>query len=203
MSLDTLANVKTALMITVADDDTLLTAFMDAAESVIENYCGRDFAGGSFAETHPAGGSLLFLRNYPVDTVTSLRVDSNRDFGAETERDADTYVVHTDRGVIESLDGPFLPPRCGKGSADWPGAVQVSYSTPTSDVPAAVKDAFARIVGHWYRQVKTSADAGQLMLTEMTTGGTDTKAYSWGLTSGLGLPPGALEELKLFRVPAV
>lgn len=203
MSLDTLANVKTALMVTVSDDDALLTAFMDAAESVIENFCGRDFAGGSFTETHPAGGSLIFLRNYPVDTVTSLRVDSNRDFGAETERDADTYFVHAARGVIESLDGPFICPRGGKGSADWPGAVRVSYSTPTSEVPPAVKDAFARIVGHWYRQAKTSADAGQLMLTELTTGGTDTKAYSWGLTSGLGLPPGALEELKLFRVPAM
>ena len=41
------------------------------------------------------------------------------------------------------------------------------------------------------------------MLTELTTGGTETKGYSWSLTSGLSLPPGVLELLAPFRVPPV
>ena len=54
---------------------------------------------------------------------------------------------------VESLTGPFLPPRPGKGSADWPEAVQVTYSTPTGQVPPAVCEACTQLVGHWYRRV--------------------------------------------------
>jgi uncharacterized phiE125 gp8 family phage protein len=201
MALDTLANVKTALLVTGTADDAALTRLMDAAESVIEQHTGRQFAGGSFTETHPAGGRLLFLRNFPVTTVTSLRVDPARQFGTDTERATDAYVLHADRGVVESLTGPFLPAGC-RGQAGWPEAVQVTYSTATGAVPPAVQQAFAELVGHWYREAKTNADAGYLMLTELTSG-TDTKSYSWSLTSGLTMPPGVLELLEPFRVPAV
>src|SRR5437762_4475195 len=148
MPLDTLANVKAALLVGTDADDTLLTRLLTTAESFIAQHTGRAFAGGSFTETHPAGGSVLFLRNFPVASVTSLRVDPNRAFGTDTARPADSYVVHPARGVIESLTGPFLPPRPGKGADDWPEAVQVAYTTPTGQVPPAVQEAFAQLVGH-------------------------------------------------------
>jgi hypothetical protein len=202
MSLDTLDNVKVALMVTSHDDDTLLTRFMDAADSFIAEYTGRAFAGGSFTETHPAGGSVLFLCNFPVASITSLRVDPNRQFASETTRPADSYVVHSARGVIESLTGPFLSPRPGKGPNDWPEAVQVAYTTPTGQVPPAVLEAFARLVGHWYREAKTHADLNFEMLTG-TTAGTNTKTYPWGVSGGFHLPPAVLQLLKPFRVPSV
>src|SRR5438874_9915645 len=110
MSLDTLANVKTALLVSGTGDDAVLTRLMDVAESFIEQHTGRSFAGGTFTETHPAGGPMLFLRNFPVASVTSLKVDGDRAFGSSTERDAASYVIHADRGVIESRIGPFLQP---------------------------------------------------------------------------------------------
>src|SRR3569623_342508 len=115
-----------------------------------KNNTGRDFSGGSFTETHPAGGMMLFLSNYPIASITSLRVDSQRAYGSETERDAATNVIHSDRGVIESLAGPCLPPY-RKGADDWPDSVQVEFTTATNSVPAAVQQAFADLVGHWYR----------------------------------------------------
>jgi uncharacterized phiE125 gp8 family phage protein len=198
--LDTLANVKSGLKITSSGDDTLLSRLMDAADSFVAQHTGRAFAGGSFTETHPAGGSLLFLRNFPVASVTSLRVDPNRAFGTETVRPADSYVVHADRGVVESLTGPFLPPRPGRGSRDWPGAVQVAYATATGQVPPAVMQAFTDLVGHWYREAKTHADLSYEMLTGQTSG-TDTKTYPWGVSGGFHLPIGVLQLLKPFRVP--
>src|SRR3954451_24632336 len=111
MALDTLVNVKTALLISGTTDDAVLTRLLDVADGFIAEHTGRNFAGGTFTETHPAGGSLVFLRNYPVTSVTSLKVDSARQFGAETAWSADRYVVHADRGVIESVCGPFLWPR--------------------------------------------------------------------------------------------
>lgn len=200
--LDTLANVKTALMITSDADNALLNKLLDAADSFIAQHTGRAFAGGSFTETHPAGGPLVFLRNFPVASVTSLRVDPNRAFGSETVRAADTYVVHTDRGVVESLTGPFLPPRPGRGSRDWPEMVQVAYTTPTGQVPPAVQSAFAQLIGHWYRDAMTNAEMNFEKVTELTAG-TDTKTYPWGVSGGFRLPAGVLQLLQPFRVPAV
>src|SRR3954471_10857870 len=110
MSLDTLANVKLRLGVTASADDGLLTALMDSADQYVAAFCGRDFAGGTFTEYHPAGSALAFLRNYPVLSVTSVKVDPAYAFGAETALPAAAYVVHADRGVVESLAGPFL--RC-------------------------------------------------------------------------------------------
>ena len=200
--LDTLANVKLALMVTDAADDGLLIRIMTAADSFVAQFTGRAFAGGSFTETHPAGGSLLFLRNFPVASVTSVKVDATRAFGSETVRSADTYVVHSDRGVIESLTGPFLTPRPGRGPRDWPEAVQVVYATPTGSVPPAVLQAFTDLIGHWYEEAKTHAGLNFELLIENTSG-TNTKTYPWGVSGGFRLPIGVLQLLNPFRVPPV
>src|SRR5438105_3457647 len=126
--IDTLANVKTGMMIGGSGDDTLLNQLMDGADAFITQHTGRDFGGGTFTETHPAGRTTLFLRNFPVTSVTSVKVDPARQFGSDTVRPADTYVLHADRGLIESLTGPFLTPRTGMRD-DWPAAVQVVYAT--------------------------------------------------------------------------
>jgi uncharacterized phiE125 gp8 family phage protein len=201
MALVSLSDTKSLLLVSGSSDDTLLGQLIDAADSFIQQYTGRTFAGGSFTEYHPAGGSMLFLANFPIASITNLRVDPARQFGSSTERDASTYVIHAERGVIESVAGPFLSPY-RKGSADWPDSVKVVYTTATSALPKAVQQAFSDLVAHWYRQAKTSADANYLMLIENTSAG-DTKGYSWSLTRGLSVPPSVLELLKQFRVPRV
>ena len=201
MPLDTLSNAKSVLLVSGSGDDTMLAQLLDAADSFIEKYTGRSFAGGTFTETHPAGGPMLFLRNFPVASVTSLKVDADRAFGSGTERDTTTYAIHADRGVVESRTGPFLSPY-RKGWADWPESVKVVYTTATGSVPAAVKQAFSDLVGHWYRLAKTSLDANFLMLTE-SINGTTSKGYSWSLTRGLAIPPGVLKLLEPYRIPAM
>src|SRR5262245_32732841 len=197
--IDTLVNVKSGMLGTGSGDDALLTRLMDGADAFIAQHTGRDFAGGTFTETHLAGRDVLFLRNFPVTSVTSVKVDPARQFGSDTVRAADTYVLHADRGLIESLTGPYLTPR---GRDDWPAAVQVVYVTATSAVPALVKEAFGQLVGHWYRQAKTFSNQDYQMLLERTSG-TDTKTWSWSLASGLKIPPGVKELLAPYRVPAV
>lgn len=197
--IDTLANVKTALLVTGSGDDALLTRLMDGADAFVALHTGRNFDGGTFTELHPAGRTTLLLGNFPVASVTSVKVDPARQFGAATVRAADTYVLHADRGLIESLTGPFLAPR---GRDDWPAAAQVIYATATGAVPAPVKEAFNQLVGHWYRQAKTFAAQDYQMLLERINS-TDTRSWSWGLVTGLKLPPGALQLLQPYRVPVV
>jgi uncharacterized phiE125 gp8 family phage protein len=198
--IDTLANVKTSLLISGTADDAVLSRLIDAADGYIADFTGRDFAGGTFTETHPAGRGVVFLRNYPVTAVTSLKVDSARAFGSETTWTADRYVIHADRGVVESVCGPFLPPRRGRRD-DWPGALQVVYATATGAVPAAVQQAFCELVGHWYRFVKTAADQDYQMMT-LRVDGSGEKDWPWSLAAGEPLPPGVLQLLQPYRVPA-
>lgn len=198
---DTLANVKAALLITVDTDDTLLARLMNGADAFIAQHTGRNFDGGTFTELHPAGRGVLFLRNFPVTSVTSVKVDPARQFGSDTVRAADTYVLHADRGLIESLTGPFLTPRSGVRD-DWPAAAQVVYATATASVPAPVKEAFTQLISHWFRQAKTFAEQEYQMLIQRTEDA-DAKGWSWSLTNGLKLPPGVLQLLQPYRVPVV
>jgi len=208
VSLDTLANVKLRLGITTSADDSLLSALMDSADEWLAENCGRDFGGGTFTEYHPAGGSFVFLRNYPVQAVTTVKVDAAYAFGADTTWPATAYVVHTDRGVVQSLVGPFLPGLPGLpvgGLPPWalaPRAVQVVYTTATGAVPADVKEAYALLVGHWYRHVKTQQAAGYENVTQQTFGGA-TAIFSKDQIAGLPLPQDIHQLLAPYRTPAV
>ena len=199
MPLDTLDNVKSQLGVTTTADDTLLGQLQAAADAFIAAFCGRDFAGGAFTEDHPGGVRAVFLRNYPMAAVDAVRVDPARQFDPATTLDPTTYLVHADRGVVESLGGPFVPSRPGwpVRPFDFPGAVRVTYSTPTGQVPGAVLRAYAELVGHWYRQVKTHVSTGHLNLTFQADG----TGYPWGQATGYRVPEGILQLLRPYRVP--
>src|SRR5438552_19155157 len=109
MSLDTLANVKTRLGITTSADDALLGLLQNSADQWISNYCGRDFGGGTYTEYHPGGSEFIHLRNFPVQSVSSVKVDPGQVFAAGTAWSPTAYVVHNERGVIQSVVGPFAP----------------------------------------------------------------------------------------------
>src|SRR5262249_45022704 len=103
MSIDTLANVKTRLGIVTSPGDTLLGLLQNAADRWVGNYCGRDFGGGTYTEYHPGGSEFVHLRNFPVQSVSSVNVDPGYVFGSSTVLSPTAYVVHSDRGVIQSL----------------------------------------------------------------------------------------------------
>ena len=202
MAIDTLENVKTHLGVTISTDDTLITKLQAAADAFIEDYCRRLFTGGTFTEDHSGGSRLLFLRNYPVGSITLIHVDPDRAFGASTLADPASYYLHADRGLVESLAGPFVPPRPGwrVDSDDFPGAVRIVYSTPTGQVPQSVARAYAELIGHWYRQAKTHVATTQQNLIQQTNGTTVTE-YPWGQSGGYRLPEGVLQLLRSYRVP--
>jgi uncharacterized phiE125 gp8 family phage protein len=203
MSLDTLANVKARLGITTSADDTLLGLLQDSADAWVGEYCGRDFAGGTFTEYHP-GGAFVFLRNYPVQSVTSVKVDPAYAFGPSTVLPATAYVVHADRGVIQSLAGAFAPVAL-PGAAPWaygPRVVQVVYATATGAVPADVKEAYALVVGHWYRHVKTQQAAAFQNVTQQTFGDS-TAIFAKDQIAGLPLPEDVRRLLAAHRNPVL
>lgn len=207
MSLDTLANVKTRLGITTSADDSLLTLLMNSADRWIPNWCGRDFGGGTYTEYHPGGSAFLHLRNFPVQSVTSVKVDPSYGFGADTVVSATSYTVHTDRGVVQSLVGPFAPQADRQGLVNrtvgsWvrgPRVVQVVYSV-ASGVANDILEAYAQLVGHGYRRVKTQAGANYLNAVQQKFGEAAT-VFTQEQIAGLPLPPDIRLLLGPYRVP--
>jgi len=208
MSLDTLANVKTRLGITTSADDSLVGLLQDSADAWVGNFCGRDFAGGTYTEYFPGNTEILVLANYPVTAVTTVKVDSAQVFGSDTIVDSTTYVVHSERGVIQSKFGPFVmaPRNPGLVNADraiWtrsPRAVQVVYSTATSAVPNDVKEAYARLIGHWYREIKTEVAADFQDLEMQKFGDTET-SYRRDRLEKLSIPEEIEDLLAPYRTP--
>lgn len=210
MSLDTLANVKARLGVTTSADDTLLGLLQASADQWVTNHCDRDFGGGTFTEYHPGGSAFVHLRNYPVTGVTSVKVDPAYVFGSDTLLSPSSYVVHSERGVIQALAGPFWPRDpagrlVNSGVALWPAGprvVQVVYSTAAGAVPDDVKQAYARLISHWYRQVKTEVATGFQNLTQQKAG--DLFAtYAREALTGWPPPADVLKLLEPYRNPQI
>jgi len=204
MSLDTLANIKTRLGISTSADDSLLGLLQDSADAWVTGYCERDFAGGTFTEYHPGATAFLFLRNYPVTDVTSVKADAGYGFGASTLVPATAYVVHAERGVIQSLAGAFLPVP-SPNVAPWgygPRTVEVVYLTATGSVPADVKEAYALLVGHWYRHVKTQIASGFQDVIQQSFSDT-TLIFSKDQLAGLPVPDEVGRLLAPYRAPVI
>jgi hypothetical protein len=210
MSLDTLANVKSRLGVTTSADDALLTLFQGSADQWVADYLGHDPAGGSYTEYHPGNSAFVHLQNYPVASLTSVKVDPSYLFGADSVMPATSYVLHAERGVIQSLCGPFIEAAAHWGLSQndlafWmrsPRAVQVVYTVTTGNVPADVREAYAQLIGHWYRRVKTQSATGYVNVTQQVFGNTATR-FSPGDVTGLPVPPDVLTLLAPYRTPNV
>ena len=183
MALVSSAELALFLPGTDAADAPLLAELATAAEAFVAGFCGRDFAGGTFTETHPAAARMVFLRNYPVVAVTSVTAGG-------LPLDPAGYLVYADRGVIAISDGP-------------PGVIAVTYTTATNAAPPAAKQAARELVAHWFRQAKTSQATGYVNVLSVTA--TDGRAtqYPWSQSAGMRLPPAVTQLLQALRVPTL
>ena len=89
--------------------------------------------------------------------------------------------------------------------APWeygPRNVEVVYTTATGSVPADVKEAYALLVGHWYRQVKTQAAANFQNLDQQKLGDV-TVTYGLDQVANGPLPPDVARILAAYRTPVV
>lgn len=67
-----LAEAKAELNITVDTYDTILSRWITAISELVDAACGPVVVRTVTAEAHNGGGSVLFLRQYPVLSVTTV-----------------------------------------------------------------------------------------------------------------------------------
>lgn len=93
----TLAEMRTFLNIPTAEtgQDGILEALLDGVAKVINDYLGVSVINSSYTEYHDGDGSnILFLKHFPVVTVTSLVIDTSTIASSD-------YDLYTDEGYIK------------------------------------------------------------------------------------------------------
>jgi hypothetical protein len=134
--LTTLATVKEYLEIETSDTefDSLLTRQITASSRQIEIYCNRAFDIQSYSETYDGTASdLLFLKQTPIQSVTSLSID-------DESLGADEFKIYDD--YLRLVSGLFT---VGKLNV----AVQYTaghYDSQSASPPSDVEDACVQLV---------------------------------------------------------
>ena len=138
----TLAILKDHLGIPVAvvDFDTRLTRLVGVISERIRRECNRaDFGAHAVVEYHDGRSQQdLVLREYPVNSITEIRYDVSRVFGADTILDADRYAL-IDNGVVRFHNG-----YAGNASQ----MLMVTYSAGYATIPADLEYA-ALMFAEW------------------------------------------------------
>lgn len=100
--------LKAYLKITGSGDDTLLATLVTYATKVIQRYCDRNFD-GAVARTEyydGNGGNILFLKNFPVITITSIdHWDTYNDSSLQTFVVNTDYLLYAEEGYIYLRQG--------------------------------------------------------------------------------------------------
>lgn len=127
----TLAELKAYLSITDDTQDTLLTIFMNSANSYVEKYTGRKFDSAEYTQLFDWKGQVaLSVKNYPIITLTSVKYNSwTLSTPVREDFDANSYKASNDNWLIQ-----FISPI----SRDFSN-IQVTYTGGFATIPWDLK----------------------------------------------------------------
>lgn len=135
----TLEEFRKIIMIHKDVPDEELIPQLNGASSQIQTHLGRDIvASDKVLLLDGTGRSSLKLPTFPVISISSIRVDSSRQFPEETEITG--YRIKKDSGIIELYDGVVFP--------EGLDVVKVQCRDGYEKVPDDIKTACA-ILAHW------------------------------------------------------
>ena len=109
-SLTTLASLKDYLNIGSSDTNinTYLESLIDGVSSKVEQFLHRNIRLANYIEYQDGKGlEMLYLKQYPVKSITSIYDDIDRSFGSTTEVDSDDYTYDPDTGIVYYDSGYF------------------------------------------------------------------------------------------------
>lgn len=110
MALATTANLKQYLGISGSEHDSRLAELVSQSQGLIERWARRRFDSQTYtAQTIDGSGRpALMLPQYPVVTLSEIRVDAARSFGSETVIASDRYFVESAAGLVHLKSGVWL-----------------------------------------------------------------------------------------------
>lgn len=173
------------------DDDQKLVEFLISAASKYANgftyrkLARRSYAGVTDDEIYDGtGSSFLYLRQYPVNSITAIYEDVDRVWGTDTEIDSASYTFYPNRGKVVFDSILFTGLR----------TVKVGYNAgyAPADTPEDLAQAIFITVDYWYKRM---SDHGW----GVTSVGVEDKRIAYQL----GVPNQAKELLKMYRKSVV
>ena len=111
---------------------------INTASQIAEQITKRKLKAQDITEVYDGSGNYyLILPHYPLNSVTSVYVDSERQFTDDTLLLTSDYGVYQDRGIIIQFDNVF---------PKLPLVVKVVYNAGFTSVPADLQIATVEIV---------------------------------------------------------
>ena len=98
MGLATLSEIKAGLGVTSTDFDAQIAALINPVSALIEREAGRKFECATVTERHLGGEPTIALREYPVQSITSVT-----DKASGTVLAATDYALEADTGLLRRL----------------------------------------------------------------------------------------------------
>ncbi len=130
MSLTNLTNVKQYLGISGSGSDTLLSALILYADSMVKSIVGRNLESASYTERIDGNGrEFLRLPNYPVTAVASINCDDGWVFDSANNESTDVFYLDGDAGLVIRISG-FWP----EGRRNIRVAYTAGYVTLPKDI---------------------------------------------------------------------
>ncbi len=119
---------------------SLAADLIEQASSIVDQYCGRDFAlHEDVTERYDGSGRLrLPLRGWPIISVTSVAVG-----GVSLTEDLE-YEVDAGPGILERVDGAVWSP----GRRNVSVTYSYGYATPPGAIAGVVEDLVAGALTH-------------------------------------------------------
>lgn len=172
-------------------DKRLIENLINRASTRIESYLDRDLKTGSVTEFYDGEGTATqYLRRFPEITLTSLNIDSDRDFTASTEIPTTDIVVDSERGTLR-----FAPKTSGPRAVFNIGVknVKVVYTGGYSALPEDLKLACLLLVARSFMRVRQGAEG---IVSESVAG---YSASYEGITRESGFPLEVLNLIAPYR----
>lgn len=124
-------------------DQDMIETLITAASVWANNYTSRKLKAQTLTEYYDGDGSAtLFLNEYPINSVTSIHQDADREFASDTLIDSGDYVYYADRRKVIGTD------------TLWYSGIQtikVIYNAGYAVIPIDLENAMHILIDYWYK----------------------------------------------------
>ena len=172
MAYITTAELKTYLDITSSSLDTLLGVLLDNAQSVINNYCDRDFAPSAASSKYfdadvDVDGMTLWLGDEDLASTDDLAITN----GDGVAVDVSSEIAYRPRRLTPYYAIDLLPSSSkawtGKSNGDDIDAIQVyAWWGYSKTAPENIEQALYRLASFMFRQRSSSSDVDKPLVLD-------------------------------------